>query len=934
LDFNRATIGLGKVIKLKLFLKLFAILVACISLGQAQTLEVEIGGARSPQDAMAASDHAVRQFNRNLVLLTKSQRTALQRAGRYNPKIPLSFPTTVWLTSNGQRLGVPSRTSGRGGGAALNLVFDASGPNAFDTEYRDFLIAVFNQAEPFLTALFGAPSIGGDVAVKNFESAIGDREYLTGGYYVPNSPGTPEIRFPDYGEVSGGDSRAEVVAVNFIHALLLAYIGPNQYGFDAFNEGIVRAVTMRIARTPAALPAGLDTDLVEQVLTNSYDVEGFYDWYNQRALGGPKFIAPNLREVPLPDAGSVGGLYLLRYKMAGSAWIKALVEIPGFIASYNAGFYAQPGIANDVPALVALGQATLNNLRPGDPTIEGASFAEWFRRQFILETNLTRGPKLLVEPVPINSGLSGSDYGVFIIQANWFETLAGGNETLLSGTSYPILWEGNVTFNRTFPSTPDAERMDVAGGYGSVVPNITNLYNQPYRAAVDVPIQDQTQRVYLPVGAIATASNPTPKDFYGTIVGADLQAGDVLRLEVTVNGSEIPDVAVTRNAFGELLNTPSFLGNARLVVSVVRNRQGADTVLLTRKVNKGPGSLALDLRVEGEVSLNPNGGLPKGISALGFPVDPFLSLNGQVLNILENQVLAARYNSSKAKYDLYPDLEPFKIGHGYFVRMNAAQPGFMIEGRVHRNVEASTALKPGWNLIANPLLVAVPTNRIRVVKAADSPSFWADSAGVDIGTEFFEFVPGPPDPATGAPETGTMVAAAQFEPGKAYFVRVLAPEGVSLSFQPSTGQMPFQATSVPSPTGWQVGLTLKYGRTQSAKAIIGQSTTATRSFDPREDSGMPPGFGAGFQIIVEDYEQLYRDIRPLAGGEVYSIKLQGLHPGRVHQINFTRLFGTAPPLQIRDSQGRSLGTMSAGSTFNYFARNSTEFIRIVVGGTR
>jgi len=267
--------------------------------------------------------------------------------------------------------------------------------------------------------------------------------------------------------------------------------------------------------------------------------------------------------------------------------------------------------------------------------------------------------------------------------------------------------------------------------------------------------------------------------------------------------------------------------------------------------------------------------------------------------------------------------------------MNAAQPGFAIEGRVHRNVEASIALKPGWNLVANPLLVAVPTNRVRVVKAAESPSFWTDAAGVDIGTEFFEFIPGPPDPATGAPETGTMAAATQFEPGKSYFVRVLAPEGVSLSFQPSSGgQTPLQATSVPSQTGWQMALTLKYGRTQSAKAIIGQSTTATRSFDAREDSGMPPAFGLGFQIIVEDYEQLYRDIRPLAGGEVYSVKLQGLHPGKVHQINFTKLFGTTPTLQLRDSQGRSLGTMSAGSTFNYFARNSTEYIRIVVGGSR
>jgi hypothetical protein len=506
---------------------------------------------------------------------------------------------------------------------------------------------------------------------------------------------------------------------------------------------------------------------------------------------------------------------------------------------------------------------------------------------------------------------------------------------LLSGTSYPILWEGNTIFNRAFPSTPDAERMDVAGGYGAVVPNIPNLNGQPYRAAVDVPIQDQIERVYLPVGSIATAGMTTPRDFYGTITGAEFQTGDTYRLEVTVNGNPISAIPVTRNAFGVLLGTPDFSGNARLVVNVIRTRSGGDSTLLTRKVNKGPGPLALDLRVDGTNTFAPIGGLPKGISLVGFPVDPFASLNSIVMGVPEGQLLAARYNSSRARYDLYPELEPFKIGHGYFIRLDAAKPAFSVEGRANANVESSVALKPGWNIVTAPLLQTVPTSRIRTVKASESPVIWSESVGVDVGTEFFQFNPGPADPATGAPETGTMSPATEFEPGKAYFVRVLAPEGVTLSFQPGLPSSPLQGFTAVAPplSGWRLGLKMRYGRSLQASAVVGQSATATRSFDPREDSGMPPGIG-GFQLIVEDYEQMYRDIRPMGGGEAFTLKLQGLTPGRVYAIDFTRQFGTVPSLSLREPGGRNLGTILPGHTFNYYARSATGYIQLVVGGSR
>lgn len=895
-----------------------------VTAASAQTLDVEIGsGTRAVSDFHTATNQAAYRFNRNMEILTRQNRAQRAMAGNYNPNIPISFPTTIWLTSNGKRLPGNTTRSARPFTLAMSLDFTGSG---FDTAEQNFLQSVYDQAQPFLDANFGSPQIT-TVKIKRNDSLSGTREFVTGGYFVPNA-GTPEINFPSYGL-----DRKEVAAINFIHCLLLAYHGTSQYGYDAFNEGLVRAVTMKLARNHSAMVSGLFDDVIESVLSNGYDVEAYYDWYNQRALGGSKFIAPNLRDDELPVFGSVGGLYLLRYRMAGSAWQKVLVEYPAFAANFNNAFYSNPSIASNVPALVALAQTTLNGIQ-ANAKVEGLDFADWFARQFILETHDTRGPKLLVEPVP-GAPINSSDFGVFIIQANWFETTAGGDETLLSGTSYPILWEGPLALSRIFGTAQD-DRMDIAGGYGAIAPNLDDINGGAiYRAVVDVPVADQLERVYLPVGAIATASNPTFKDFFGTVVGANLQVGDVLRLTVTVNGAPVADVPIVNNAFGVTLGTatPAYLDSAKIVVNVVRKRATVDTILLTRKVNKGPGNLALDLRIGSEATYNFTSPLPKGIAMVGFPIDPFASLNSAILGIADNQVLAARYDSSKARYILYPDLEPFKVGHGYFIRSETAVNPFSVTGRVYQNIQASVALKPGWNMVSCPLTSTVATTQMRVIRAANPEFIYSESIGIDIGTDFFEFTPGTNDTASGVPETGTLSPATSFVPGKAYFFRVLAPEGITLTFAPTSftglSVSKLMATTA-TPSTWQMALDMTYGTKLKARAVIGQSPTATRSFDAKEDSGMPPGIG-GFQVIAENYEALYRDIRPV-GQETYVIHLQGLVKGKAHKLAFTMLKGTTGTFTLKDGTGKVIGTSRPGFAYNFVPKSADEWIQIVIGG--
>jgi hypothetical protein len=801
----------------------------------------------------------------------------------------------------------------------------------FPANYRQLLEDTFSQAQSTMDTVFGPPSEAGVVHVRSYDADIGDRDAVAGGYYVhDNGSGEREIRFPVY-------TAPEAAAVNFVHTLLLAYLGDKDYGFDAFSEGLVRAATMRIARNPVALPATLDDEVIESVLDNTYDSGAFYDWFNQRALGGSQFIAPNLRDLPLPIGGSLGGIYLARYQMAGSAWQKVLVEYPAFASTFNQAFYAQPGLQGNVPGLIDLAEDTLFTLGGPGATVEGREFGEWFVRQHILETRDTLGQKLMVQPIPLPAVGGSSDFGVFLVQATYFETRSNGDEILLGGLSYPIFWSTN--FDRIFPSTQE-DTMPIAGAYGAVAPNLPSLFGgQPYRAAIDIPVLDEIVRSYVPAGGVSTGSNPNPNDFYGTVLGVPGGTGVTIRVRVTIGATVFDNIPVTNGAFGTLIDQSIFTNSARLLVEVIRTVGAVDTTVIQRAVNKGPGPLALDLRVgNGEFDFQPLGGLPKGLSLFGLPVDPWAKTGGDLFQIPENEVLAARYNSARAAYDIYPNTGPFTIGNGFFVRMDAANPVYSVTGTFHPGTPTAIALKPGWNLIASPLPETVTTSRITVVRAAEFPKSYADAVGMELGTTFFTFTPGPIDAATGAPETGTLDAATQFEAGKGYFVRVLVPEGVTLLFDPisiasgpglpgmiaSSGSP--AAPAVPAPD-WKLRIQLELGAFTS-KVFLGQSRSATAGYDLREDSGLPLGMG-GMQLAILAAETMYQDLRRTGQPAVWQVRADGLIPNKIYTLRLD-FEGEAKRLIFRDLQTGFRGFITRSGTYQFRASSTSrtfEFMR-------
>ncbi|MCW5943070.1 MAG: hypothetical protein KIS66_12620 [Fimbriimonadaceae bacterium] len=890
---------------------------------QRGALTVDVGGLRSPRAIGERTDFAVRNFSTTMAMQTRAAREERRRAGVLAEGARYFLPLTVRLEN------APTARV-RSGSGPLVLQFDAAGDRAFPSAYRDFLTAVFNQVRPTLDVVFGPPSVGGAVRVANYNADIADREYLAGGYYLPdNGAGVPEIRFPVY--TSGGEEVRPTAAVNFVHCLLLAYLGPRAFEFDAFQEGLVRAATMRVVRTPGALPATLDADLLEAVLDLNYDAGPRYDWTNQRALGGPVFIAPNLRANPLPIGGSLGGLYLQRFRMAGSAWQKVLTEYPAFASQFLAAYYAKPELKANVPGLVALADTVIRSLGGADARVEGLAFPDWYARQFALETAESRGTKLFVEPIPITDGLGGSDFGVFILESTFFSTGSNGAEELLGGTSYPIFWD--PFFNRVFTSGGQDDRMQFSLSYGSVTPNFPNLSGgKPYALTVDVPVQDRIVRVTLPAGGIATAATSgSPNDFYGTVTGLAASVGAV-KVRLTVDGVSGGEFPVTEGAFGGKVALAAYAGYRRLLIEVVRTSDSS--VVLSRRVNKGPGPLALELRANAAQTFAFGGGLAKGLSMVGMPLDPFATSHASVLGIAEGRVLVARFNPARVAYDLNPDTEAFTQGHGYFVRLEAAKPSFAVAGTSVPNASVAVALRPGWNLVSSPLPQAVPFSRVRVVRGTDFPRTWAESLtttvenGPWLGADVFRFVPGNPDPYTGAPEGGAMTATAIFEPGVGVFVRVLAPEGLTLLFEPASGASPSPLVVPGTDASWALRIVTRNGASVT-DAIVGQHRQATDGFDKALDSALPPGVG-GTQASLKG--SLYRDVRPLGRASGYSLAIDDLEIGKTYTMAFTLLRGDLREFALTDRYGRGRITLRPGMTYRFTAQRRTQTFEIVAKG--
>jgi len=870
---------------------LIAALCALGSVASATVLDVPVPQTRSA-NPIGSTDAAVRAFAKNASILTARSRS-------HRPNAPFALPMTVFPTVNGKRASITTATRG---GNDLSLVFDTASGRTFSASYQTFLTNLWTTMKPRMDALFGPPAVGGSVLVSNLGADLSDREYITGGYYVYNGTTDQQIRFEEY-------TVPEAAAVHFIHTLLLAYIGPKVLPTDGYQEGVVRAAVLKLCRTPGALPVSLDMTQVERVLANAYDIGPGYHWANQKSLAAPTFIAANLRNTTLPSSGSVGGPYLQRYLMAGSAFQKVLVEYPTFPSTFLQNWY------NDTtrnPVTVA--QQTLDTIKGVNSTVEGLTFDKWSARQGVLGQKIIAGTKLNLEVTPITSGLSGADFGVFNIEAEWYKSLPNGDETLLSDTAYPIYWSPD--FNRVFASAQD-DRVDISLAYGSVTPNFVDaLSGQKYRLAVDFPVGDEVVRSYLPVGAIATAANPTENTVYGTISGVTYPTGISYRVSLSWAGGGTAIVPVQNYAFGGLVTNANFADAQSVTVQLLRDVSGGgSSVVATQIVNKGPGALAFDLHVgaDQQGSLT----IPAGLAMTGFQGTPVEAYAPSLLGTAANNTLLARWDPLLGGYKKFPSTGALTEGQGFFSRLDSLKTvnyDFLRE----EDVPHSVRLKPGWNIVSSPMGSTVLQGDVKVITTTGFPQAFADAAaGGVVGPDIFRLQASTADPFSGVPESGSMVKALSFDPGVATYVRVLSSDGAVLVFPAHASG---RAMTREASTLLNLAVT-GAGSTSSAQA-------GTDANPKNLASGLPPLLG-GLQVSVNGPAKLFREVKSNVAGQTFLFTAENLVKGQTYTVNLSAKNGFKKYLFWDVNTGKKL-IPSQAEKYTFKATSTTRQFRVAV----
>jgi len=833
--------------------------------------------------------------------------------------------------------------------SSLTLEFPDEGndPGPFPDAYKQLLQNTFDTFRPVLDTFFGLPFQGGVVKVYNKDAVIGDRDAVAGGIYFPDDgSGSPAIWFPVY-------NSKETAVVNFLHCLYHAYVGPAMFQYDAWSEGIARAATMETCRLNRGVLQGMGMDLetLDLVISNTYDNSSLYSWYNQPPLGNPTFIAPNLKDDDLPPGGSLGGIFLMRYRQAGTAWAKFFAEYsPGFFASFLEDYYAafmnDPAISGNVPALVSLMQNAMDEVKGQGAKIEEQSFADWYRRQYILNTSVSLGKKMFVESIPIVYGLGGDDFGVFAIWTSYYETHPGGAEQLLSGTSFPIYWDS--FFSRMFLTGQD-DRVDFTAGFGSITPNLPDVFGGVYyKATVELPLSENIVRTVLPAGAIATAKNSIPNNFYGTVIGFDgfvtgggNSIGGYVRL--TITGKNPISAPLRNGAFGTKL-PEDYFSNPATGVNIPRHAKvevilknfdsGKETVLKTLFVNTWGTSLGLTIfadtdetnEEDSEGAYRFPGGLKGGVQMVGFPVRPFVTDMAQILGLNPLETLVARWRQDLLKYDMYPNIPPFDYGRGYYIRMPTDVPDFTIVGAKPGRQPMSVPLQVGWNQIANPFDTEITFVNVSVQKATESAVDIADAIAKGwIDTVMFTFVPGAPDLYSGVPEGGTLVPADSFLPGEGVYVRVLATEGVTFTFRPGAFERKERSHFRADTTHWTARLFWEGSNLEKSIVEVGYKPGANPGYDQGLDALLPPIWGGAIQAQLGGSSPMFRDIRG-DSAKIWKVTLTGLHVGKPYHLRSVLKInqGAAPKLFLYDSKMKFLTRLGDGTSYLFLSKQKQQ----------
>ncbi len=696
--------------------------------------------------------------------------------------------------------GYPAPERSRNGVNQLTFSFDAqAGETPWTESQKAYMQVVVNNAIAEINAVYGAPGWSGVVRIVNDDAQMSDRDAVSGGVYVVDRN---VILFPVY------NSPISVV-VNLVHMMIHAWHGPATLYYDAWEEGMARAATMlvapRVARRAMAQLGLTENDIWQIATDTNFHALPFYDLLNQPSLAHSAFSAPNLRNQPI-YIGQIGGMWLPRYMMAGSAWLKIALDNPTVFSSFNAALYARvatdPGVRGRVSDLRQM-------LATVAPTVEGRSCDDWFVRQHVLNNGITPGRKVYAFVVPIRtSGNLGNTAAVTVM---YWQTSSDGTETPLSGTCYPAYWSYDLA--EPLYLGEQYETVSIEEGEGNVAPVFdSTAIGGAQRVWMEFPIASQSTRLAFPAGFLG--SSAAPNTLCGVVDGLD--TGTV---EVQAAGMSPVSLPVVRGGFGGSLPAPAFQSPARYQFTV-KNASGATIAVQQLNLGYEQAFVVLEAQEVDTISIN----IPAGLSLMGLPCWPYVIDSATLLGMPANQLLLARWTPELAqedRYVLYPNTPAFAPGRGFWLK-TSTPIARTVTGKVAQT-GAPIALAYGWNMIANPFITTLSRSQLQIRYRNDNPVSYSDAIARQYIGPMFRY-----NPANGALEQTETLA-----PFEAAWVRVFVAEGVTAYARAASRQRQDADRHVAG-DGWRLTLTADTGG-RRASAVLGGSSIP-------ESVESPPGF--------------------------------------------------------------------------------------------
>ncbi|MCS7191623.1 MAG: hypothetical protein NZ937_01390 [Armatimonadetes bacterium] len=624
--------------------------------------------------------------------LTKTQIRLLgrQRALEFDLQLRKTKPRLVdWLIQQGywkegQKLGVdalivatdfsPSRSRQVYGAGTLQFRFE-NFPSTVEAQIRNFL----TRAMPVLTEIYGSPITSPPNSTRTVTIVLDEAlEALDGGVY---NAAADEIRLPEFVPQRGYDW------FNLLHQVLHAFRGSLMLSFPAWEEGHARAAAMiaAIRLRGQGVPELSRFDPKDPIHGDPLWVLPFYDLLNQPPLGNPIF---------LPPSGYQPMAYW-RTAMSASVWLKVAAENQQCFRLFNEALLALPNVnlvRGDTIALVDL-------MREVVPRVEGMGFYDWYRRQYVLDTGVSVGPKLYAFAVPLHMGI--------LLVINYYRTSSDGNEFPLYGIAQ-LIYRNDQSDDLYAEEGNEAEIYD---GEGFIAPQFFNIGGANL-IFIDIFVNGLALTVPFPY--MVRGEEPEENPIFGGVLNA--LSGQI---QIRFNElAELQPVSVNRSVFAVTQGLDIY----QLYRLRVRHVEEGNETVEYRNAAFDIYCLifrARPLFVTMEVTL------PAGIHLFTAPLLPKAFDEAEALGIPENELLLARWNPLRVgdfKYEFYPRITtPMMPGVGYWLKL-LGEKTIRVEGTpIPSDQPYEIPLYGGFNQVGNPFARDLPVGEILVVFGNENP---------------------------------------------------------------------------------------------------------------------------------------------------------------------------------------------------------------------